>query len=526
MIASPPLSPTSSPSDVRIGSQRPRVLRIPPGDEKLGREVVDFMAEVGRPLDPWQALCVRSAFAADPVTRLWAAFELLVLVSRQNGKGGVTEAIELGSMFLFREPLLMHSSHHFSTTRAAFQRVVDIIDASDWLRRRVADVSRSKGDESVTLTRDAGGSRLYFSARTLRAGRGLTGSKTIFDEAAWLTVGQYAAQTPTLATIPNPQIIYTTTPPDDEVGPMPEDAMLPSVRARGLVGGSRVAMFEWSPGADYDRTDRDLWYDCNPSLGIRITEEFLSRQLAAFTEAGKPHKYDTEHLGLWPDDAARQWQVIPEAAWLAMQSPRLQLADPVALGVDVTPDRTWSAIAAAGRLAGGGRGAETIEHRPGTAWVIPRLKELARRHKPCVIVTSDRAIADAAEEAGLAVYRAGSGDLASAASMFYDGVAGVLPDVWQVPDDDTTDAVAGATKRQLGDGWAWDRRSVSVNICPLVARSIALWGLGTPRVWTRGGAAAVASVDTGPARRQPTEPDEDVNAARIREQAERETVRS
>lgn len=456
---------------------------MPEGDEALGREVVDFMAEVGRELDPWQALCTRAAFSTDPLTRLWSAFELLVLVSRQNGKGGVTEAIELGSMFLFREPLLMHSSHHFSTTRAAFQRVIDIIDGCDWLRRRVADVSRSKGDESVTLTREAGGSRLYFSARTLRAGRGLTGSKTIFDEAAWLTVGQYAAQTPTLATIPNPQIIYTTTPPDEEVGPLPEDAMLPSVRARALAGGSRAAIAEWSPPPKYDRTDPDLWYECNPSLGIRITEEFLRRQLEAFTSSGRPEKYDAEHLGLWPDDALRQWQVIGEAKWLDMELPRLELADPVALGVDVTPDRTWSAIGAAGRLVGGGRGDETIEHRPGTSWVIPRLKELDK-HQPCVIVTSDRAIADAAEDAGLKVYRAGSGDLASAASMYYDAVAGSEPDLYHLPDDEMTAAVAGATKRQLGDGWAWDRRSVSVNICPLVARSLALWGLGTPRVQT------------------------------------------
>lgn len=457
---------------------------MPEGDESLGREVVDFMAEVGRPLDPWQAACVRSAFSTDPVTRLWSAFELLVLLSRQNGKGGVTEAIELGSMYLFREPLLMHSSHHFSTTRAAFQRIVDIIDNCDWLRQRVADVSRSKGDESVTLTKAAGGSRLYFTARTLRAGRGLTGSKTIFDEAAWLTVGQYAAQTPTLATIPNPQIIYTTTPPDDEVGPLPEDAMLPSVRARAMAGGDRAAIFEWSPPPKYDRADPAVWYSCNPSLGIRITEEFLRRQLEAFTKAGRPMKFDVEHLGLWPDDALRQWQVIPEAAWLAMQSPRVELADPVALGVDVTPDRTWSAIAASGRLAPGGRAVEVLEHRPGTGWVVDRLSKLVEGHKPCVIVTSDRALADAAEQAKLTVYRAGSGDLASAASMLYDGVGGTAPDVHHLPDDELTAAVAGATKRQLGDGWAWDRRSVSVNICPLVACSLALWGLGTPRVQT------------------------------------------
>jgi hypothetical protein len=218
-----------------------------------------------------------------------------------------------------------------------------------------------------------------------------------------------------------------------------------------------------------------------------VMEEALISALATDPEA----IFRTECLCQRVPDLTDPWQVIGQQAWLAMQSPRVVLADPVALGVDVTPDRTWSAVAAAGR-AGTGRGVEVLEHRPGTSWVIPRLRELAGRHKPCVVVTSDRAIADEIDKADtarvgnipgkLVVYRAGSGDMASAASMLFDGVAGTTPDVHHLPDDELSAAVAGATKRQLGDGWAWDRRSVSVNICPLVAVSLALWGHATPRI--------------------------------------------
>jgi hypothetical protein len=42
-----------------------------------------------------------------------------------------------------------------------------------------------------------------------------------------------------------------------------------------------------------------------------------------------------------------------------------------------------------------------------------------------------------------------------------------------------TSAVAGAAKRTLGDAWAWDRRGVSVGICPLVAATLAAWGFVT-----------------------------------------------
>ncbi len=37
-------------------------------------------------------------------------------------------------------------------------------------------------------------------------------------------------------------------------------------------------------------------------------------------------------------------------------------------------------------------------------------------------------------------------------------------------------AVAGAAQRPLGDGWAWARKGLSTDICPLVALSLARWG--------------------------------------------------
>jgi hypothetical protein len=40
-------------------------------------------------------------------------------------------------------------------------------------------------------------------------------------------------------------------------------------------------------------------------------------------------------------------------------------------------------------------------------------------------------------------------------------------------------AVAGAATRPLGDSWAWARKGLSVDICPLVAVSLARWGHAT-----------------------------------------------
>jgi len=42
-------------------------------------------------------------------------------------------------------------------------------------------------------------------------------------------------------------------------------------------------------------------------------------------------------------------------------------------------------------------------------------------------------------------------------------------------------ALRGAQQRNLGDAWAWSRKSSAVDICPLVASTLALWASQTVR---------------------------------------------
>lgn len=447
------------------------------------------MAEVGRPLDPWQADIVVDAHGVRD-DGLWAAYELLVLVARQNGKGGVTEAIELGGLFLFREPVILHSAHEFKTSGEAFRRVVDVIDGSDWLTRRVKSVSRSKGQEGIELTRAAGGGRLLFVARTAGSGRGFTGSKNVFDEAYALTVAQFAAQTPTLATIPNPQIIYTSTPPDEDTGPLPVDAMLPSVRRRARGGADRVGYYEWSPPEKFDRRDVEVMYATNPAAGIRITIGFLQNQLAAFEAAGRPQKFDTEHLGYFPPDEDEQWLVIPEGDWLAVGEPTSLPDGPVAFGLEVDHDRMSAAIGVAWHRPDGLRQVELtrdldglVDYRPGTGWCVTRAKALADKWPGSVLVVDKNSPAGSLlpelEAAGVPLATMGAPDAGRAFGDFFDAVAGrdfAARNVRHGNQDELTAAVAGGVERRLGDARAWDRK-VSRRFAPLGAVTAALWGL-------------------------------------------------
>lgn len=487
-----------------MGSQTPRVHRVPEYVTTLGGEVVDMMAEVGRPLFPWQATITRDAFGRR-ADGLWAAFELALLCSRQNGKGGVTEAITLGSMYLYREPLILHSAHEFKTCSAAFARLVDIIHGNDWLAARVlrtgmreTGISRSKGDESITLSAACGGARLQFVARTGGSGRGLTGSKTILDEAWALTTSQYAALTPTLATIDNPQIIYTSTPPDGDIGPMPVDAMLPSVRKRGMRGGGRTALYEWSPPVKFDRSSVDVWYQTNPSLGILITPEFLRNQFIAFTEAGRPDKFDLEHLGYWPDATTSQWLVVPEECWVMAADPDSRTVDPRAFSIEVNMDRTRACIGVAGRRADGLRHVELAAEEAGTAWVVPWIIARVRKWNPCAVVIDPGSRAGSliagleeawtAERTGttLPLVKVSMREYAHACGSLRDGLAG---DVDKGPDYDErlakardvrhpdqqllSAAMADAHDRDLAGGKVWERDGLGYR---LSAVSLALHG--------------------------------------------------
>lgn len=477
-------SPTStrSAANARLGSQTPRICNVPPYVKTYGAEVNDFMRQVGRAGDEWQERIMLDAHGVRD-DGLWSAYELLVLVSRQNGKGWVAEAIELAGLFLFKEPLILHSAHQFKTSTAQFRKLQEVIDASDWLTKRVKMISRSKGDESIELTRAAGGGRLQFVARTLGSGRGLTGSKNVFDEAYALTVGQYAAQTPTLSTIPNPQIIYTSTPPDEETGPMPEDAMLPSVRKRGLAGGGRIAMYEWSPPKGYDRTDPNVWYDCNPALGIRIKEWFLAQQLSAFTEAGRPEKFDTEHLGVWQDKEDRGWYAFRELDWKMAQDPESAIAGRPAYCIEASRDLGWLSIGAAGPRSDGKRHLELVDRFPAdTGKLVGQMKKRIKSFDPVAVIIDPAGpaaylIPDIEKHCGITVTKPSAREVAAACSSVYVGISGQNVESRNVcvrPHPSLDAAARVADWRDRGDAKVFDRRADDqADVAPLMSVAIA-----------------------------------------------------
>lgn len=458
-LAAPPVSP-------------PRFRTGPRPGLSAGEDVVDLAASAGLVLDDAQRLAVIDGLGHEPDGR-WSAPEVAVIEPRQNGKGAILEARTLGSLFLFGEKLILWTSHEFKTSREGFLRIRALIDGADHLRRRVKAVRTGAGEEGIEML---SGARLRFIARSRGSGRGFSADLVLLDEAYALTDEHMAAILPTLSARPNAQTWYTSS------APLVDSVVLRRLMRRGRLGSGGLAYLEWCAPDDAADDDRAAWYAANPALGHRLSESAVERELGSMATAD----FRRERLGIVDLDDVRQWQVISQAAYMSRLLDRREFAlgEPLAIAADVTPDRSWSAVAAAAPLrSGAGRGVELVDHRPGTGWLLPRLRQLKERHRPVVVVTSDRALADAAEKGELPVIYAGSGNMASAAGMLFDAVAGESPDVWMLRGQaEVEEAMAGATKRVLGDGWAWDRRSVSVDISPLVACSLALWGLSTTRL--------------------------------------------
>jgi hypothetical protein len=411
---------------------------------------------------------------AEAPGRKWSAFEVAIVVGRQNGKGSILEARQLAGLFHLGERLQVHTAHEFKTGYEHFLRIVQLIESNPDFDARVQRVRRGAGEQAIELKT---GERLRFLARSSGSGRGMSGDCVYLDEAFALTPQMMGALLPTLSARDNPQLWYTSS------APMSTSVVLHNVLERGRSGDAgRLFYAEWSNDDGTPLEDRDAWYRSNPALGIRITEDFVENELAALSSM--PEEFERERLGV-PSPLVSNVKPtkIPADKWLGTLGPERQpTAGQMSLSFGVAPDGEWSSIALSmGSLAD--PYVAVIEHRQGVGWLPGRLVELVERWSPLAVGFNNAGPAAAQSGSVLEAFRAAgvsaellvpvnTQDYKSACGGFFtDVIEGRLkrPD-GQGPLDV---AVADAADRPLGDAWAWDMRNATVPICPLEAVTVA-----------------------------------------------------
>jgi len=456
------MASTTSALPAVVGVQQPRVHSVPFAVSTAGDEAIELAARAGLHLYPWQQLVLRDALGETAAGK-WAAFEVGLVVPRQQGKGSVLEALELAALFLADPdappPLILHSAHEFKTSAEHFRRVRDLIEGSELLNKHVRIIRTAAGAEAIELH---SGARLRFVTRSGGSGRGFSADLVVIDEAYNLTAESMAAVLPTMAARPNPQIWYTSS------AGMVASEQLAHIRERGVRGGdASLAYFEWSAPDGADLDDREAWAQANPSLGYRVPESFIEKERAALPD----EQFGRERLGLWAD-RDRDKSAIDSAAWAALADPAAERGPAPVFAVSTATDRSWAAVAVAWRRPDGSSQVMLADYRPTTSWVAARVEELRERWRsPVLVDTPSRGLVDGAEEPSQA-------DQAKADNALSDAVLAGAVRHGNEPAMNT--AVRGARWKPTGDTRIFSRKG-STDISPLRAAALALHGLSAER---------------------------------------------
>lgn len=244
-----------------------------------------------------------------------------------------------------------------------------------------------------------------------------------------------------------------------------------------LPGG--LAYFEWcaAPGDDLD--DVHALARANPALGTRLSLGFIT---GVERQDLTDEEFRAERLGIWVETTTDEPdRVIPAEPWARHCDPAQAAQGTVAFAVDAAPDLAWASIGVSD-----GRCVEIVENRPGGAWLPRRLAALVKRWQPATVVIDPHgpaaALVERIEAAKVTLRPVTTQEYRRACAVF---LAAVTDDT----DDDSDDArqlwhrdqpvldaaVAGATRRTIGDGWGWARRDTSIDISPLVVATLAYW---------------------------------------------------
>lgn len=487
---------------------KPAYANFPAYAESLGPEVCDLTTMAGLPPDPEQELALNVLFALGPNPMVSAAFEFALICARQNMKTALFQMAVLGWLFVTDQRLVVWSSHEMDTTNEAFEDIVNLIEGTPVLSKRLdpdfgkdPGIKRGNGKELIKLRPSAEcpfGQRIKFKARTKGGARGLTGNKIILDEAYALKRAHMGSLLPTLSAVKDPQVVYGSS-----AGHADSD-VLRAIRDRGREGTSaRLGYLEFCApegscaepncthalgvdGCSLD--DLEFVRMANPALERRITIDYIRAE----REALPPDEFARERLGWWDSPDVGADAVIRPDMWAPLVDPLSEPIDPVAFGVYVKLDRTSSAIGVVGRRADGKihvgivpavRG-KSIDSLPGTAWIPDRVRELAQEWKPCAVVIDGHSAAASLittiEGLGVEVVKSNATDLAKACGAFYDAVTaerdsdGSLRHRGAGP---LSRSVTAAKRRDLSDAWAWDRKDRDSDITQLMAVTLALHGL-------------------------------------------------
>lgn len=471
------------------GNQIPR-LRIEPkrsGTDGTGAALL--MKAYGVEMDAWQQLVVDCWLGKDKTGR-YNVTSAGLSVPRQNGKSEAILARCFYGLAVNGERILF-TSHQMRSVKAMFRRLVNMFTDKNHpeIVAAVKQIRYGIGEESIELHN---GGLIQFMSRSRQAARGFDGiSLVILDEAAEVESDQIEAVMAVLSASATGtrQLIYAGTPPYTGcTGEVFRQIRTACINAAGTGTVSNMAWHEWSLAADdlmdIDLADKKLWYDANPALGYRLSEEFTAEEYATLGGRG----FARERLGWWApdrdDEEKREFMITPEQ-WERCSSLEEKPTGKTAFGVKFTPD--GSEVVLAGAVIGkdGKARISLIAIEPmgnGLAWLAEWLN--ARYTTASCVVIDGKTGSDVLIDkiSGTwrlknSVIKPNAQNITHAASLLLNELAEQTV-TWYAQQDTLKESAITSTKRPIG-GYGYGFGGATS--APIEACSLALWGVRTTK---------------------------------------------
>lgn len=347
----------------RIGSQTPTKSVILPYNKTASDEAINLYEKSQRKAYEWQKYILDAILSIND-DDLWVHMKFGFSVPRQNGKNEVVAMRELYG--LFEGERIIHTAHRTNTSKVAFERLVEILEAMGYENQVDFASIKARGNESIDLV---GGGRIDFRTRTSLGGLGESFDLLVIDEAQEYTDDQESALKYTIAASPNPQTILIGTPPT----PISSGTVFTGLRNTTLDGGNEdIGWAEWSVEEESDVRDIELWYRTNPSLGLRLTERTIR------SEVGDDDlDFNVQRLGLWIK--YNQKSAISQNEWEELKVDKLpKLKGKLFVGIKYGHDGINAAMSIAVKTDNDDIFVESIDCqsiRQGNAWIIAFLKQ-------------------------------------------------------------------------------------------------------------------------------------------------------
>lgn len=461
----------------RVGAQRPR-LELVPGDIdgfETGDEVIEFARRFGLELDDWQQWVVRN-MCAERCDGTWAATNSVLLVPRQCGKSAILEAIEMAALFLWEESHVIYSAHLGKTATDHMRRIRRHIDAHSDFRSQCR-VMTGVGTERVE-THD--GRILEFITRGKKTARGGSPNRVIFDEAMFLTDDQIQAMLPSLSAQSlnedgAAQMIYASS------APIAESEVLHRLRKRAIEEKpNRMFFAEWSVSEGTATDDRDGWYQANPGLGVRISEEWV-----ADNEFGtlSDEAFGVERLGI-PEMPLNQKSVGPISPdeWSALTDGSSSVVAETAR-VAADAGNGWHVAAVAGDRPDGLKHGGLVVSNQDEGVFVAELKAACDALDVSTVTlpkgSPGEALSKPLRAAGLEVDLMTSTDQALATSELIKAATGLAPTLRHRGEPSLSKAFGVAVTKPAGNGGQVWVRPATGDIAAVFALTMAFGRLGS-----------------------------------------------